>query len=157
MPKDIESYLGAFVGNTFRHLREFISGRETLGEILGALVRDVRKFKRFFRFSGSSRTKVEARRLVEQGRQHYNQKRYEEAEKIFRDAIIEDESCALAHTYLGYVLYKQQRLQEAALYWQQAIEIAPKSEAARKAGEKLKVLRSQKGEIDAWLEDYKDP
>ena len=157
MPKDIESYLGAFVGNTFRHLREFVSGRETLGEVLGAFVRDIRKFKRFFRFSGSSGTNFEARRLVEQGRQHYNQKRYEEAERMFRDAIIEDESYALAHTYLGYVLYKQQRPQEAALYWQQAIEIAPKSEAARKAGEKLKVLRSQKGKIDAWLEDYKDP
>ncbi len=157
MPKDIESYLGAFVRNTFRHMGQFLSGRDTLGEVLGALVRDIRKFKRFFRFSGSPKISFEARRLVEKGRQHYNRKQYEQAETLFRDAIIEDESYALAHTYLGYVLYKQQRLQEAALYWQQAIEIAPKSEAARKAGEKLRVLRSQKGKIDAWLEDYKDP
>ena len=157
MPKDIESYVGAFVRNTFGHLGQFVSGKETLGEMLGAFARDIRKFKRFFRFSGSSRRQVEARRLVEQGRQHYNQKRSEEAERTFRDAIIEDDSYALAHTYLGYTLYKQKRPQEAALYWQQAIEIAPKSDAARKAGEKLKVLRSQKGKIDAWLEDYKDP
>lgn len=157
MPKDIESYVGAFVRNTFGHVGQFVLGKETLREMLGALVRDLRKFKRFLRFSRSSRTNFEARRLVEQGRQHYNRKRYEEAERAFRDAIIEDESYALAHTYLGYVMYKRQRPQEAALYWQQAIEIAPKSEAARKAGEKLKVLRSQRGKIDAWLEDYKDP
>ncbi len=94
-----------------------------------------------------------ARKLVRQGRQAYNDRRYAAAEDDFREAIITDPSYAMAYTLLGHTLYQLGRAKEAESYWRRAVDVDPKSEAADKARRKLGMLENQKGTLKRWMQD----
>jgi len=92
---------------------------------------------------GTDRRK-EALKLVKQGRVAYNSKNDTQAEKLFRDAVAEDENCALAYAYLGNALYRQGRADEAELSWRRATMVEPASEGAEKALHSLQHLAKKK-------------
>ena len=142
-----------YIQNLLKHLFRLVTLRESPYEAGAATVRNTRKWARAFR-GRRTRHHREAIDYTEEGRHHFNHKRYIEAEEALRNAIAADAQYALAHTYLGYVLYKMGRYQEAALYWNQAIEINPRSHAAKKARENLEILHAKKEQVNAWLDDY---
>ncbi|HUW61586.1 MAG TPA: tetratricopeptide repeat protein, partial [Candidatus Bathyarchaeia archaeon] len=85
-----------------------------------------------------------AQKLLDKGRERFNAKDYEAAEKLFRGALAEDPECDWACTFLGHALYHQGRYQDALAAWQRAYEMDPVSDAGLKAKKKLQhVHRTQ--------------
>ncbi len=85
----------------------------------------------------------EAVATLERGRKIYNAKNYPRAEELFRKAILEDESYAKAHYYLGLALYKQNDSQGAVRAWTRATQVDPAGSMGLKAARKLNYV--QKG------------
>ncbi|MBN2309085.1 MAG: tetratricopeptide repeat protein [Candidatus Hydrogenedentes bacterium] len=156
MSRPLLSSAATYTKNVAKHLGRIVLWAESPADAFRGIARDTAKLKRAFRQGGSisEGQRHDAKRLVEEGRQVYNQKRYPEAEQIFREAVLADASYALASTYLGYALYKQGRFHEAGVYWNQAIEAEPGSEAARKARSKLKVIKAKTAQVTDWLDDH---
>ncbi|MCP4640884.1 MAG: tetratricopeptide repeat protein [bacterium] len=153
MPRGFLSRAKTYTKNLGKHAKRIARGRESASEALGVIAKDTRRLKDSVGAKRPTSDSKAAARQVEEGRQHYNQKRYAQAEEVLRDAILTDANSGLAYTYLGYTLYKQGRLTEAATYWNKAIEVDPNSEAAEKASRKLRVLESKKKKVNEWLDD----
>jgi tetratricopeptide (TPR) repeat protein len=63
--------------------------------------------------------------LINLGTIHYNQREYEHAERLYRQATIADPEYALAFFDLGNVLDEMQRLAEATESYQKAVALVP--------------------------------
>jgi tetratricopeptide (TPR) repeat protein len=123
--------------------REALDGFVDESRRLGRAIKDVR----------SPHDHHAAAQLLERGRRAFNEKDLKRAEDYFRRALIEDPHYALAHTYLGVVLYKQERLREAILCWNKAVELDPGSDAAHRAERHLKGIRLRKRDVITSLEE----
>ncbi|MCC6699609.1 MAG: tetratricopeptide repeat protein [Candidatus Hydrogenedentes bacterium] len=145
-----------YVKNFFLHAKRMLFFQETFREAWEGISGDSSKLARAVKGSRKQGDHHLAARLVEKGRKAYNSKRYEAAEGYFRKAILEDTKYALAYSYLGSTMYKQEKLREAILYWTKAIEAEPGSDAATRAERSLKRVSMQKQEVITALEDRID-
>jgi Flp pilus assembly protein TadD len=154
VPKNFISSMGTFAKNVGQHIRLVATRDETPGEALAELTKDARKLKRaIVKATSSAPEDKEADQLVAQGRSAYNARDYEKAEAFFRQAIVTDKDHCLAHTYLGYALYKMGRLTEAEGCWNRALDVAPTLAAGEKARQKLLYLQKKKKQTLSDLED----
>lgn len=85
----------------------------------------------------------DASRYLEIGRKKYNEKKYKDAEKCFQKAVDADSHYALAHYYLGLVLYKRDDSEGAVRRWTRAITLDKNSDVALKANAKLEQHKSR--------------
>jgi len=145
--------IGTLGKNTKIHFARIFTGQEPVVRGLLGIFRDVQKLVRLAIPNGERADTRRAKHYLNKGRQAYNQKRYESAEQAFREAILADSNCALAYTYLGHTLYKMGRFREAIVYWGKAVDIAPHSEAASKAQEKITMMQQKRSEAASWIED----
>lgn len=152
MAKGTLSNLKSYAKNVFLHARRLVRFRESPGQALSGIWHDTGKLRRVLRARNKTEDHREAKRLVDAGREHYNQKRYKEAEAVLRDAIILDRECAAAYAFLGYALYKQGRYPEAVTYWEEAVLKDPGSEVASKARKKIDVVRAKKRQLNEWID-----
>ena len=67
--------------------------------------------------------RVAAQRANDRGLQHYRERRYDEAEKAFVEALKLQPGFALAANNLGFIHYKRGKPAEAARWYQKAIEM----------------------------------
>ncbi len=74
----------------------------------------------------------ESQRLVERGEATYDSGRYDEAERLFEEAVAADGQDADAHHRLGLVLVKLERWQEAVAAFERALALRPDFEEARR-------------------------
>lgn len=142
-----------FFKNVRQHHVRLFMGHESIGKSIKAITHDFRKLMRLLLRRNESEGSKRARRYVDKGRLAYNQRRFETAESAFREAILADANCAIAYTYLGHTLYKMGRFREAVVYWGKAIDVAPGSEAANKAQQKILMMQQKRSEANAWIED----
>ena len=156
MPKKLISSAKSYAKNLSKHVGRVVTRRESAQEAWNQTARDTKKLKRALQAVGHGAQHDEAIRLVKRGRREYNRGDYEEAEREFREAIRTDKRCALAYTYLGFSLYKQNRVKAAVRYWEQAIEISPDSEAAEKARKKIAYVNRRSSDAKAWIRDRLD-
>ncbi|MDX9975098.1 MAG: tetratricopeptide repeat protein [FCB group bacterium] len=153
MSKNIFSSAATFAKNVGLHTRLLVSREETPGEAWAEITKDAQKLKRVIAKAGTTVTESEADQLVDEGRRAYNVKDYEKAERFFRQAIVTDSNHCMAHTYLGYALYKMGRLGEAEGSWNRAIDVAPTLKAGDKARQKLLHLQKKKKQAVDDLEE----
>lgn len=107
---------------------------EELGKKIQSTYEDMRKkLKRKM----STASHKDASRYLEIGRKKYNAKKYDEAEKCFQKAVNADGQYALAHYYLGLVLYKRDDSEAALRAWNRTIVLDKHSEIAGKANRKI--------------------
>ena len=100
----------------------------------------------------------QASRYLEQGRKYYNSKQYSRAEQYFSKATEWDPHYALAYYYRGLAAVKMNDSDAANRYWQRAIDVDPKSEAAAKAERKLSYIQRRIRRVADELEDrHKHP
>ena len=151
--KSLIRAIGTLGKNTKIHFAHIFTGQEPVGQGLLGILRDIQKLARLAIPKAEKVDTKRAKHYLNKGRQAYNQKRYENAEQAFREAILADSNCAMAYTYLGHTLYKMGRFREAIVYWGKAVDIAPGSEAARKAQEKIAMMQQKRNEAGAWIED----
>lgn len=152
--KDLIKGIHSFAKNVGIHATRIVTGRESLKQGFMGVLRDVQKLARLAIPGTDNADSKRAIHYVKKGRQAYNQRRYEAAEQAFREAILADSNCALAYTYLGHTLYKTGRYREAIVYWGKAVDIAPGSDAANKAQQKLTMMQQKKSEAASWIEDH---
>ncbi len=145
--------VGTVFKNIFIHLGRFFSGREGFGTSVGGIAHDFRKLFHTLLRKKEGEDEKRAKRYVKKGRLAYNQRRYEAAENAFREAILADAKCAIAYTFLGHTLYKMGWYREALVYWGKAVDIAPGTDAANKAQEKILFMKQKRNEANAWIED----
>lgn len=153
MSKNILSSAATFAKNVGLHTRLLISREETPGEAWAEITKDAQKLRRVIVKAGATSSESEADQLVEEGRRAYNVKDYDKAERFFRQAIVADSNHCMAHTYLGYALYKMGRLGEAEGCWNRAIDVAPTLKAGDKARQKLLHLEKKKKQAVNDIED----
>ncbi|WP_341676302.1 polysaccharide deacetylase family protein [Niveibacterium sp. SC-1] len=67
----------------------------------------------------------QAQRANDRGLQFYREKRYEEAEAEFTEALKQQPDFALAANNLGFVYYKQGKFKEAVAWFQNTVKIDP--------------------------------
>ena len=137
MAKGFLSSAKSYAKNGGKHLWWLLRREERIPEAWDGFKRDTQKLKHTLRKAPPSGNRKKTERILKEGRQAYNAKRYPQAEKLFREAVAEDEGCAWAFTYLGHTLYQQNRPDDALAAWEQAIEVDSGSEAARKARQKI--------------------
>jgi len=144
VPKSFTSTISTFAKNIGLHIKRVATRQQTPAEAWVETLKDVDKLRHAFAKVKLSESEREAEQLVDAGRQAYNVKDYEKAEAFFRQAIVADKNHCLAHTYLGYALYKMGRLTEAEGSWQRALAVAPNFQAGEKARQKLLHLEKKK-------------
>ena len=154
MAKGVKDTVRTFLHNLGIHAKWVLTGKEKAGHALKGVTKDSRKLSQSVAGSLKGHDHDRAVVYVKQGRRAYNDRRYTVAEEEFREAIITDPSYALAHTLLGHTLYQLGRPKEAATYWERAIEIDPKSEAADKARRKLAMLENQMSPVRQWMKEH---
>lgn len=153
MGKRFLSSAGTFAKNVGLHARRLAKREETPGEAWAELAKDARKLKRALAKAAVTQTEKEVEQLVEHGRRAYNVKDYEKAEAFFRQALVDNKDHCLAHTYLGYTLYKVGRFGEAETCWNRALDVATTLEAGEKARRKLLHLQRKKEQALHNIED----
>ena len=153
MEKSLFRNASTFARNVAAHGKRLLLKQETLDDVLEGVSKDTDKFKRAVKNVKSEGKYFEATRLTEKGRRAYNDKDFTKAEDYFRRAIVADATYALAYTYLGTTLYRQERLRDATQYWLKAVEVAPGSDAAAKAERYLRNIKLRKDAVIAELED----
>jgi tetratricopeptide (TPR) repeat protein len=134
------------------HAKRVVMGRESVRDALGGISDDAGRLKRVAKGAKAPGSHRRAAQLVEKGRRAYNEKNFENAEKLFREALVEDPRYALAYTYLGSTYYQLNRLSEATMMWSKAIETDPHSDAASKAEQRLRRIQMRKNEVIADIE-----
>lgn len=135
--------------NLVRHTQNVLTGQESVREALGGIKRDSQKLTHTVT-NGTSKSggNKRAEQLVKKGRDRYNAKDYDAAERLFREALTEDARHVWAMTYLGHTLYQQGRANEAVVAWQHAHNTDPASEAGIKALKKIRhVERGQESTV----------
>lgn len=152
MPKPILSAARTFVKNLVKHTELVIGKGESAQEAIKAINKDARKLKHMAVDGEDRKDHKSALRLVEKGRKAYNAKDYTLADDYFRRALEADSKCSLAYTYLGHTMYQLNRQQEAVTFWQRAIAVAPDSEGAVKARQKLQIIEKKKQDVLKELE-----
>ncbi|GMW01945.1 MAG: hypothetical protein AMXMBFR84_30810 [Candidatus Hydrogenedentota bacterium] len=153
MAKDIGKTVSTYAKNLGKHLKRLATRKEDAGDVLKGIAGDSRKLKRAIQSNRGPYDHQSAAKLLERGRKHYNEKDFARAEECFRKAILMDAEYALAHTYMGNVMYKKDLLREAVTYWTKAIDLAPFSDAAVKAESKLRRVNFKR---DAVIQDLED-
>lgn len=150
MPKGIIRSTKSYLKNLVHHTGRVLARQETMSEALARIREDSRKLKQsMLARSESSESRGRAVRLVQEGQKRYNTKQYDAAEKLFRNAIVEDPEYGFAHVYLGHTLYKKGYMKEALASWQRAHDIDPSSEAGLKA---MKMIRRTERKRDNVVE-----
>lgn len=86
-----------------------------------------------------------------QGLVHLEAGRYEEAEKLFREALTDDVSYGPAHNNLGKALYHQSKYYHAAWEFQYAIKLMPDQPEPRN---NLGMVLESIGKLDEAVEQY---
>jgi tetratricopeptide (TPR) repeat protein len=147
--KDIRT----FTKNITRHTGYVLRGRESVGDAFSGVASDAKKLRKHAGKKHSSDRRKEATKLLKQGREAYNSKNDTLAEKCFREAVLADETYALAYAYLGNALYRQGRTEEAEHNWHRATMVDPGSEGASKALRSLQRLAKQKKAFIDRLDD----
>jgi tetratricopeptide (TPR) repeat protein len=142
-----------FLKNLVLHGRFILARKETLAEAFAEIGADLRKVRSVVAASsGKASAHKRSAKLTEAGRRSYNRGSYAKAERLFRDAAIEDPQYALPVAYLGDALYKQGRLQEAVAAWERAYALSPSSEGGQKASKGLEAIRKQVAKLSDELE-----
>jgi tetratricopeptide (TPR) repeat protein len=145
-----------FGKNISRHASNVLRRRESARDALSGVASDMRKLGKHAANPNAAFKRKEARKLLEQGREAYNAKNDAVAEEKFREAMMADDTWALAYTYLGNALYRQGRTNEALSNWRRAVVIEPDSEGAARAQRKLQRLARKKKAMNSWLDDRLD-
>jgi tetratricopeptide (TPR) repeat protein len=70
----------------------------------------------------------------------YSVSNYEEAEQLFRNLIANDHRAGVQHFYLGNLLAKTGREQEAVKCWRQTVALIPKDVKAKKAQARIEKM-----------------
>jgi len=153
MGKGFFSSAKSYAKNIGKHVGWLIVRREGPRQAMRGLAQDSKKLGRSLKRATTTGDHDEAIRLVRKGRELYNGGLFEDAERVFRDAVRADKHCALAYTYLGHALYKQERVKAAVTLWNKAIDAAPGSDAAEKARRKIAMVDGQKRTIKKWVEE----
>lgn len=86
---------------------------------------DAAQVRSYIQQAGSRKGQQNLRGLVEQGQALLNQKRYNEAQAAFQQAISVDPNFAPAHFYLGYAFANAGQSQRAIAEFQNALQIDP--------------------------------
>ena len=137
MPKGLVSSAVTYARNLTKHAKRVATGAESAKEAMTGLSRDTKKLKHKLAGSKGEDDHRRSAKLTERGRAAFNHREYEKAEEKFRLAIIEDPDYALPRLYLGHALYKQGRLDEAVSCWKHTIRVAPRSDEAAQARQKI--------------------
>jgi tetratricopeptide (TPR) repeat protein len=143
-----------FAKNVRFHAKRVVARNESASEALQMLRQDSKKLANMLTPSEVlPENRKHAQKLVDKGRERFNAKDYEAAEKLFRGALAEDPECGWACTFLGHALYHQGRHKDAIAVWQRAYQMDPVSDAGLKAKKKLDhVQRTQTDYIAAYQE-----
>lgn len=69
--------------------------------------------------------KREVKTLLDSGRSFLDEKKYQEAIKVYKKAVDVDPSCALTHFNLGYVFHESGQMDSARESYEKAVELNP--------------------------------
>lgn len=154
MPKKFLTGVKTFAKNLRFHAKRVVARHESAAQALQMLRYDSKKLANMLAPQEVlPENRKHARKLLGKGRERFNAKDYEAAEKLFRRAFAEDPQCVWACTYLGHTLYHQGRHKDAMAAWQRAYELDPASDAGLKAKKKLDhVQRTQSDYLAAYQE-----
>ncbi len=153
MSKTPKDRFRTFFHNVKYHLRRVLKRKERPMEAFQGVRNDVRKLNRALHEEEGEREGAErAHKLVKKGRRRFNEKKYHEAEGLFRTAIETHYKNTWAHTYLGHSLYHQGRHDEALESWKTADRIDPDSEAASKARKNIQLIERRASSAVSELE-----
>lgn len=115
---------------------------------------DAAQVRSYIQQAGSRKGQQNLRGLVEQGQALLNQKRYNEAQAAFQQAISVDPNFAPAHFYLGYAFGNAGQSQRAIAEFQNALQIDPSiKEAVLNIGSNYQSLGDCANAI-TWYERY---
>ncbi len=153
MPRSVFKDLKTFTKNISRHAEKVFRRRESMRDALAGVASDTKKLGKHASSKKTAEHRKAAMKLVKQGREAYNARNDTLAESLFRDAVIADETCALAHAYLGHALYRQGRTTEAENAWRRATMVEPGSDGADKAFRSLQRLDKKKKSYNEYLDD----
>lgn len=153
VPKNLLSSASTFAKNIGLHARRIVQRDETLGEAWAEITLDMKKFRHAVAKVSKTTEEKESDEFLEAGRRAYNAKDLEKAEKFFRQALIANKNNCMAHTYLGYVMYRVGRLTEAEACWLRALDVATSLQAGEKARQKLLMLQKKKSKVVNELEE----
>ncbi len=143
-----------YVKNLVKHAKWLITRHETVSEAVEGIRKDSKKLVKTVANGAHTSGAKTARKLTEEARHAYNEHRYESAEELLRTAIVEDTKYALALTYLGHTLYKQNKVEEAVRYWTKATIVDPASDAAQRAQRKITMAGKKHRQLSTWLTEY---
>jgi tetratricopeptide (TPR) repeat protein len=143
-----------FAKNVRFHAKRVVARNESAVEALQMLRQDSKKLAGMLAPPEIlPENRKHAQKLLDKGRDRFNARDYEAAEKLFRSALAEDPGCGWACTFLGHTLYHQGRHQDAIAAWQRAYKMDPVSDAGLKAQKKLEhVQRTQSDYLAAYQE-----
>lgn len=131
------------IGDIVRDCWRFLRRQMSAGEVLRAWVSHIRTAWSDIRRPPTTEDRKLAMHRLNEGIRLYNQKRYDEALRAFKDAVSEDPNYGRAHLYHGNTLYKLHRQEEALAEWERTVRVDPHSEAADKAREKLDLQQAK--------------
>lgn len=143
-----------YLKNLVKHAKWLVTRNETVSEAVEGIRKDSKKLAKTVANGAPSGAQKIARKLTEEARHAYNEHHYESAEELLRTAIVEDSKYALALTYLGHTLYKQDKLEEAVRYWTKATIAQPDSDAAQRAQRKITMVTKKHVQVSTWLAEY---
>ncbi len=153
MSKTPKERFRTFFHNVKYHLRYVLTRKERPMEAFQSMRNDARKLNRaLHEQEGEHEAAKRAHKLVKKGRRRFNEKKYHEAEGLFRTAIEAYDKNPWAHTFLGHSLYHQGRHDEALQSWKTADRIDPDSEAASKARKNIQLVERRASSAVSELE-----
>ncbi len=136
-----------FTEETCGHMHKLMRHQESIFDVGHGIRKAWKKRWREWRHFPSSKMHKLAAHYLNLGTTAYNAHNYSDAVRMFRKATDCDNTYARAYAYLGNALYMQNHMTEAISAWQSAIRIAPHSEVAHKAKEKLDTLGRGAGDV----------
>lgn len=144
--------------NSLRHARLLLTGKETFSQALFEFRLDLNAGMRAVaQRNENPADHHKAAKLTEFGRKWYNSANYARAEKLFRDASLEDPHYTLPLAYLGNALYKQGKYEDAITAWNRAHALDPLSEGGLKAREKLNRIKDKQVALGKQMEARVNP
>lgn len=146
MARHLKERLQEFAADLKSHAERLEKGEIRAAGFFRAVGQETRKLVYRVSKGDTSHERKQAIDLVKRGMVEYNEKRYKDAEALFRRAAAKDPNYGRAHAYLGNALYRQKHLTDAITAWNKAVEVEPNSDAADLAREKLqKVTKPHEG------------